>query len=97
MQHRREYRRHDDSDEHARPLWADAAQADDGGDGDGPEGDGRRLDRPKLSQIAPSFGSSADGSLVMSRPRSSFTWLAKMMTAMPAVKPTVTGNGMNLM
>ena len=24
-------------------------------------------------------------------------WLAKMMTAMPAVKPTVTGNGMYLM
>ena len=30
------------------------------------------------------------------RPRNSFIWLAKMMTAMPAVKPTVTGWGMNL-
>ena len=31
------------------------------------------------------------------RPSSSFSWLAKMITAMPAVKPTVTGKGMNLM
>ena len=50
-----------------------------------------------LDQIASSFGNSAAGSFVMSRPKSSFTWLAKMMTAMLAVKPTITGKGMYLM
>ncbi len=52
---------------------------------------------PSAAQMACSFGSSAAGSLAMSRPRSSRSWLAKMMTPMPAVKPTVTGKGMYLM
>ena len=41
---------------------------------------------------AGSFSSSGPGSAPASvRPRSSLIWLEKMMTAMPAVKPTVTG------
>ena len=50
-----------------------------------------------LSPMAHSFGSNAAGSLAMLRPSSSFTWLAKMMTAIPAVNPTVTGSGIYLM
>jgi hypothetical protein len=33
----------------------------------------------------------------MRRPRKSFSWLAKMMTAIPLVKPVMTGCGMNFM
>ena len=41
---------------------------------------------------ATSLGTKAPGSLPSSvRPNSSLIWLAKMMTAMPAVNPTVTG------
>jgi hypothetical protein len=43
------------------------------------------------SASAPSLGSSGPGSFSSARPSSSLIWLAKMMTAMPAVKPTVTG------
>ncbi len=55
-----------------------------------------------IVSIAPasacSFGTNALGSRSASvRPSRSLIWLAAMMTAMPAVKPTVTGNGMNLM
>ena len=32
----------------------------------------------------------------MRRPSTSFTWLEKMMTAMPLVNPMTTGCGMNL-
>jgi hypothetical protein len=49
------------------------------------------------SPIAHSFGSRAAGSLGRSSPKSSFNWLTKIMTAIPAVNPTVTGNGMYLM
>ena len=34
------------------------------------------------------------GSVSMRRPSMSFTWLEKMLTAMPAVKPVTTGCGM---
>jgi len=47
----------------------------------------------RASHSASSFGRKAAGSLGSDNPRSSFNWLAKMMTAMPAVKPTVTGKG----
>jgi hypothetical protein len=41
---------------------------------------------------AVSFGISSPGSLPASvMPNRSLSWLAKMMTAMPAVNPTVTG------
>ena len=44
------------------------------------------------SASAASFGTIGPGSLPASvRPSRSLIWLAKMMTAMPAVKPTVTG------
>ena len=56
---------------------------------------GVRLSR--ASQSAGIFSSSSPGSFASVRPNSSLTWLAKMMTAIPAVKPTVTGKGMNLM
>ena len=36
------------------------------------------------------------GTLPIRRPSRSFTWPEKMMTAMPLVKPVMTGNGMNL-
>ena len=52
---------------------------------------------PSEAHNTGSFSSSGPGSALASvRPRSSLIWLAKMMTAMPAVKPTVTGKGMNL-
>ena len=39
-----------------------------------------------------SFGSNSPGSFVGSEmPNRSLSWLAKIMTAMPAVNPTVTG------
>ena len=44
------------------------------------------------AQIAGSFSSSGPGSgPARVRPRSGTSWLAKMIAAMPAVKPTVTG------
>jgi hypothetical protein len=43
------------------------------------------------SASAASFGTSGPGSLARARPSSSLTWLAKMITAIPAVNPTVTG------
>ena len=50
------------------------------------------LNVPHAAVSALSFGISSPGSLPSSdRPNSSLSWLAKMMTAMPAVKPTVTG------
>ena len=52
-----------------------------------------RID-PIAAAIASIFGMRAAGSCAMSRPSMSFTWLAKMITAMPVVKPTVTGKGM---
>ena len=45
-------------------------------------------DRASVSILAMKAAGSLPSSLSPSR---SFTWLAKMMTAMPAVKPTVTG------
>ena len=48
-------------------------------------------------QSAGSFSSSGPGSRSGASPSSSLSWLTKMMIAIPAVKPTVTGNGMNLM
>ena len=50
------------------------------------------LNVPQAAASAFSLGMSSPGSLPSSdRPNSSLSWLAKMMTAMPAVKPTVTG------
>jgi hypothetical protein len=47
---------------------------------------------PAASPSATSFSISSPGSLPGSaRPNNSLSWLAKMMTAMPDVKPTVTG------
>ena len=43
------------------------------------------------SASAASFGNSGPGSFGSVRPSNSLSWLAKMMTAMPAVNPTVTG------
>ena len=40
---------------------------------------------------------SSPGSLCSVRPNNSRSWLAKTITAIPAVNPTVTGNGMYLM
>ncbi len=46
----------------------------------------------RAAQSAATFSTSAEGSGPASvRPSSSFIWLAAMMTAIPAVKPTVTG------
>ena len=50
----------------------------------------------KAPQSAASFGTSGPGSLASERPRRSRISPAKMMSAMPAVKPTVTGWGMYL-
>jgi hypothetical protein len=50
----------------------------------------------KASRIAMSVGKSADGSCAIVSPKRLRSWLAKMMTAMPAVNPTVTGKGMYL-
>ena len=59
-----------------------------GGDRDRGEIDAWAAPRP----APPSLGTSGPGSGAASvRPSSSLSWLAKMMTAMPAVKPTVTG------
>ena len=46
---------------------------------------------PREAHRTDSLGNSSAGSLAMSRPSNSLSWLAKMMTAMPAVNPTVTG------
>jgi hypothetical protein len=40
------------------------------------------------------LGRNAAGSFGTASPSKSLSWLAKMMTAIPAVKPTVTGKGM---
>ena len=52
---------------------------------------------PAAAQSAASFGTSSPGSCARSSPNRSFNWLVRMMTAMPAVKPDVTGYGMYLM
>jgi hypothetical protein len=49
------------------------------------------------AQITSTFGRKAAGSFGISRPSNSLIWLTKMITAMPAVNPTVTGNGIYLM
>lgn len=55
-----------------------------------PSADGLMVFRPPAS--ATSFGTNALGSFPASvMPERSRSWLAKMITAMPAVKPTVTG------
>src|SRR5258705_67840 len=52
----------------------------------------------RAAASACSFGTNALGSRPgRLRPSRSLIWLAAMMMAMPAVKPTVTGKGMNLM
>ena len=43
------------------------------------------------SASAASFGRSGPGSLSRARPSNPLSWLARMMTATPAVNPTVTG------
>lgn len=48
----------------------------------------------KVGMAAPSatiLGTKAAGSAPRSRPKSSLSWLARMITPIPAVKPTVTG------
>ena len=60
------------------------------------QGDGRRIESRQVPARAPaaSRGRTARGSGPASvRPSRSRIWLAKMITAMPAVKPTVTGEG----
>ena len=46
---------------------------------------------PSAPAKASSFGTKAAGSWASVRPSRSLIWLAKMIVAMPAVKPTVTG------
>ena len=46
---------------------------------------------PMTPHSASILGMRAPGSWAIVSPRRSWIWLAKMMTAMPAVKPTVTG------
>ena len=85
--------RHRDGDQHARPMRPHIVV-------------GRRSARstsrralrpsglivPQACPRAASLGMIAPGSSPASvRPNRSWIWLAKMMTAMPAVKPTVTG------
>ncbi len=59
------------------------------------DGDAQRPQVDAVGNAAPSassLGTSSPGSLPVSvNPNRSLIWLAKMMTAMPAVKPTVTG------
>ncbi len=45
----------------------------------------------KAATSAGSFSRNSRGSSVMVRPRTAEIWLAAMMTAMPAVNPTMTG------
>src|SRR5579862_47961 len=51
----------------------------------------------RAAQMALNLGSSSEGSCAIVSPSRSLIWLAAMITAMPAVNPTVTGNGMYLM
>jgi len=53
-----------------------------------------KLMLPRACHKASSLGRNAAGSFGTASPSNSLSWLAKMMTAIPAVKPTVTGKGM---
>jgi hypothetical protein len=49
------------------------------------------LTDPTCSANARHFSTNSAGTVPMRRPRKSFTWLERMMTAMPLVNPTTTG------
>ena len=51
----------------------------------------------RAAQRAGIFARISPGSSVTLSPKNARIWLANMITAIPAVNPTVTGNGMNLM
>ena len=79
--------------EQARPVRAKPAQQRDRRDRSDRERDGRRVDgRQRRGTARPASGQRPRlGAGRASGPRRSLTWLAKMIAAMPAVKPTVTG------
>ena len=97
IEHRRRRGRQPDGEQHRRPVRSRAAHPED--DRDSRHGHGERggVTLARASQRAGIFSSSSPGSCSSVSPKSSLIWLAKMMTAIPAVKPTVTGKGMNLM
>ena len=49
---------------------------------------------PMYSANAFQRGTNSAGTAPIRKPSMSFTWLEKMLTAMPAVKPVITGCGM---
>ena len=72
-----------------RPQFA---EHDDDGDADGGHRDRGSIGGVQPRASASSFGISSPGSFAVSViPSRSLSWLAKMMTAIPAVNPTVTG------
>ncbi len=87
-----EKRGDDDRDEETRPMRLQAPDREDQDDAQQRDADSRRAHcRPGLPKRF-ELGRSSPGSLPVSlSPKRSLIWLAKMMTAMPAVKPTVTG------
>lgn len=54
---------------------------------------GRAL--PRCAKYACQRARNSPGTAPICRPSESLTWLEKMLTAMPAVKPVITGCGMN--
>ena len=53
--------------------------------------------RPRLVSSIPHLGRNCPGRSRRPRPRKSLTWVVKMVRAIPAVKPTTMGYGINLM
>jgi hypothetical protein len=54
------------------------------------------LNVPACSANAAHFSVNSGGTAPMLSPKKSLTWLDRMITAIPLVKPTITGCGMNL-
>ena len=74
-----------------------APQAENDGDRKQRQRDRRRFDRMDIGGDGGDLGQQGRRLVRDFETQQSFNWLAKMMIAMPAVKPTMTGNGMYLM
>ena len=84
--------RQPDRDQQRRPVRPVSAQAQDHADRDQRHDSRRDVERRQRLRQGGQLGNDRPRLLPLQvRPSNSLSWLAKMMTAMPAVNPTVTG------
>ena len=85
----------DDRDQHSRPVRHEAPQQEDQGDRADPERERGRIERrQRVAERGELWQQRPRLAAVNFNPPRSLSWLAKIVTAMPQVKPTVTACGM---